>query len=139
MYILLLVPGSKAATRTNVQLNHDLSNSNKSFSGITRSLKSLGEVQAHKTSVTTTIYFEVPMPKPEGERSCIRVLEVSILPLILQFLFRFWNLFSYLANVIFVLIKPLYIYVSRIGPISGHMTLTIATFPSTTPNIHRTR
>ena len=25
----------------------------------------------------------------------------------------------------------IYIYISRIGPISGHMTLTIATFPST--------
>ena len=37
------------------------------------------------------------------------------------------------------IIKPLYIYVFRIGPISGHMTLTIATFPSTTPKIHRAR
>jgi len=37
------------------------------------------------------------------------------------------------------IIKPLYICVSRIGPISGLMTLTIATFPSTTPNIHRAR
>jgi len=36
-------------------------------------------------------------------------------------------------------IKPLYIYVYRIGPINGHMTLTIATFPSTTPKIHRAR
>ena len=35
------------------------------------------------------------------------------------------------------IIKPLYIYVSRIGPINGHMT--IATFPSTTPKIHRAR
>ena len=34
-------------------------------------------------------------------------------------------------------IKPLYIYVSKIGPISGHMTLTIATFLSTTPNVFR--
>ena len=38
-----------------------------------------------------------------------------------------------------VIIKPLYIYVSRIGRISGHMTLTIATFPSTTPKIYRAR
>ena len=37
------------------------------------------------------------------------------------------------------IIKPLSIYVSRIGPISSHMTLTIATFPSTTRKIHRAR
>ena len=44
-----------------------------------------------------------------------------------------------LNNMTYILIKPLYIYVSRIGPISGHMTLTIATFPSTTPKFHRAR
>ena len=31
------------------------------------------------------------------------------------------------------------VYVSRIGQISGHMTLTIVTFPSTTPKIHCAR
>ena len=36
-------------------------------------------------------------------------------------------------------IKPLYIYVSKIGPISGHMTLTIAMFLSTTLKIHHMR
>ena len=41
-----------------------------------------------------------------------------------------------LLLLINVIIKPLYIYVSRIGPISGHMTLTIAMFPSTTPKIY---
>ena len=43
------------------------------------------------------------------------------------------------ARILKVIIKPIYTYVSRIGPISGHMTLTIATFPSTTPKIHRAR
>ena len=44
-----------------------------------------------------------------------------------------------LLLLINVIIKPLYIYVSRIGPISGHITLTIAMFPSTTPKIHSAR
>ena len=44
-----------------------------------------------------------------------------------------------ISTTVIGIIKPLYIYVTRIGTISSHMTLTIATFPSTTPNIHRAK
>ena len=47
-----------------------------------------------------------------------------------------WNKNYCIRHKRYTIIKPLYIYVSMIGPISGHMTLTIATFPSTTPKIH---
>ena len=35
---------------------------------------------AHKTSLTPPLFIEVPVPSQESERSCICVLEVSILP-----------------------------------------------------------
>jgi hypothetical protein len=44
-----------------------------------------------------------------------------------------------ISTTVIGIIKPLCICVTRIGPISIHMTLTIATFPSTTPKIHRAR
>jgi hypothetical protein len=44
-----------------------------------------------------------------------------------------------ISTTVIGIIKPLYIYVTRIGTISSHMTLTIATFPSTTSKIHRAR
>jgi hypothetical protein len=37
--------------------------------------------KAHKTSSTPPLFIEVPVPSKNSERSCIRVLGVSILPL----------------------------------------------------------
>ena len=60
-------------------------------------------VWGHKTSLTPSLYIEVPVPRQEGERSCIGVLWVSILPLFLRFcnwtlveLFRQWSIFVFL-------------------------------------------
>ena len=41
----------------------------------------LGEVWAHKTSLTSPVFIEVSVPSQESERSCICVLVVSILSL----------------------------------------------------------
>ena len=40
----------------------------------------------HKTSLTSPLFVEVPVPSQENELSCICVLRVSILLLVLIFL-----------------------------------------------------
>jgi len=39
------------------------------------------EIWFHKTSLTPTVFIEVPLPTQESEWSCTCVLWVSILPL----------------------------------------------------------
>jgi hypothetical protein len=39
------------------------------------------EVWAHRTSLYPTLFIEMPVPCKECERSCIGVLQISILPL----------------------------------------------------------
>jgi len=48
-----------------------------------------GEVLAHKTSLTPSIIFEVPVQCQEIKRSCIYLLEVSNLPLSTILIFDF--------------------------------------------------
>jgi len=48
-----------------------------------------GEVCDRKTSLTPPLFIEVPLPSLKNERSCICVLEVSILPLFTIFLLDF--------------------------------------------------
>ena len=50
----------------------------------------IGEVWAHKTSLTPPLFIGVPVPSKENEWSCIYMLEVSILPLC-DFDIWFWN------------------------------------------------
>jgi hypothetical protein len=50
-----------------------------------------GEVWVHKTSLIPPPFIEVPVPSQESKRSCICMLEVSILPLFLRFLNCFDN------------------------------------------------
>jgi hypothetical protein len=52
------------------------------------------EVWVHQTSLTPPLIIEVPVPDQESERSCICVLEVSVLPLgTVCFLFWILELF----------------------------------------------
>ena len=50
-----------------------------------------GEVWVQKTSLIPPHFIEVPVPSQESKRSCICMLEVSILPLFLRFLNCFDN------------------------------------------------
>jgi len=46
-----------------------------------RIISLIGEVWAHKISLSPPFFIDVPVPSQESERSCICVLGVSILPL----------------------------------------------------------
>ena len=46
-------------------------------------------VSAHKTSLKPLLVMELPVPRLNSERSCIYVLEVSILPLSTNLIFEF--------------------------------------------------
>ena len=50
------------------------------------------------TSLTPSLFTEVPVLSQESERSCICVLGISHLPISTIFLLNFWNFFD---NVIF--------------------------------------
>ena len=47
------------------------------------------EVWAHRTSLYPTLFIEMPVPCKECERSCIGVLQISILPLSTILIFNF--------------------------------------------------
>jgi hypothetical protein len=54
-----------------------------------------GEIWTHTTILTLPLFIEVPGPNTESERSCICVLEVSILPLSMIFLFVFGEFYRH--------------------------------------------
>ena len=58
-------------------------------------IKLRGEAQAYKTSLAPPLFFiEVPVPSQESERSCICVIEVSILQFHLLFFYCTLELFN---------------------------------------------
>ena len=60
-----------------------------------------GEFEPPRTSLTTPLLCEVPVPSQESEQSCIFMLMLSILPLLLRFVD--WNLDLFRQCGIFVL------------------------------------
>ena len=59
-----------------------------------KTLNGVGEVLPHKTSLIPPRLIKMPVSSQERERSCICVLEVSILPLSSDFSIGFWNCFD---------------------------------------------
>ena len=51
----------------------------------------LGNLWGHEANLTPPLFIEVPVPSQESERSCIRVLAVSILPLSSIVFIDFWK------------------------------------------------
>jgi hypothetical protein len=67
-----------------------------------------GEVWNHKTSLTSPLFIEAPVPHQESEQSCICVLGVSILPLSaifrldLEMGLTLWYLFHFISRQRFI-------------------------------------
>ena len=59
-----------------------------------KTLNGVGEVWPHKTSLIPPHLIKMAVSSRERERSCICVLEVSILPLSSDFSIGFWNCFD---------------------------------------------
>jgi hypothetical protein len=102
-----------------------------------------GEVWSHKNS-TPPLFIEVPVPSQESERSCIYVIEISILPLSPILIFDFGIVLTAWCSLFFIFLRSIVywrsydvLYVLSMGNVLCLLVQAIAVVYCLIKNIYR--